>query len=128
MAARLQKRHIQIDAFISSPAKRAKKTAILFCNTLKQPEENIIYISSLYHASSETFYDVIENTDDQFNTIAIFSHNPGVTCFVNNLKAGAMIDNMPTCGVFTTSANITSWKQFTKADKIFTFFDYPKNG
>ena len=31
MAARLKKRNIKIDAFVSSPAKRAKKTAELFC-------------------------------------------------------------------------------------------------
>ena len=41
MAARLKKRNIKVDAFISSPAKRAKKTAELFCAALHHPSESI---------------------------------------------------------------------------------------
>jgi phosphohistidine phosphatase len=126
IAARLKKRGVKIDAFISSPARRAKKTALLFCNILNKPEEGIIYISALYQATPETFYEVIENTNDQFSTIAIFSHNPSITYFVNSLKAGAIIDNMPTCAVFAAAANIISWKEFANAEKKFSFFDYPK--
>lgn len=125
MAARVKEKNITIDAFISSPAKRAKKTAALFCETLQQNQDNIIFISALYHAPAEIFFDVIKEVDDKFDTIAVFAHNPGITYFVNQL-AGVRIDNVPTCAVFAVSINCNSWKDFAKAKKEFLFFDYPK--
>jgi phosphohistidine phosphatase len=127
IAKRLLDRNIAIDAFVASPAKRAKKTAELFCETYKKKEENIIFISALYHAPADVFYEVIKQLDDIFNTVAIFAHNPGISYFVNGLVADLRIDNMPTCAVFAIQSDISSWKEFRKAKKEFLFFDYPKN-
>ena len=127
MAKRVMDRNISIDAFISSPAKRAKKTAELFCETFKQKIEDINFISALYHAPAREFYDVIKATDDQLNTIAIFAHNPGISYFVNDLVTDVRIDNMPTCAVFGVQVDISQWKDFAKSKKEFLFFDYPKN-
>lgn len=126
MAARLQERNIGIDAFISSPAKRAKKTATLFCETMGGKEDEIIFISALYHAPAEIFYNVIQEVADENNCIAVFAHNPGITHFVNELAETIRIDNMPTCAVFAVKVNCNSWKDFVKAKKEFLFFDYPK--
>ncbi len=125
MAQRLLDKKIVIDAFISSPAKRAKKTAELFCTTCNRLSEEIIFVTPLYHAPSEVFYEVIQHIDDNINTAAIFSHNPGITDFVNSLT-NARVDNMPTCGVFAIKTNIPNWAGFTTAEKEFLFFDYPK--
>ena len=126
MAQRLLNRKINIDAFISSPAKRAKKTAELFCTVYNKKEEDIIFISALYHANTDAFYETIKNTDDRFNTIAVFSHNPGITSFVNELASSVKIDNMPTCGIFVVKVDVDKWKDFASATKEFLFFDYPK--
>lgn len=127
MAKRLLDKKIIINAFISSPAKRAKKTAEFFCETLGGKEEDVILVSALYHAPPSVFYEVIKNTADHFNTIAIFAHNPGISDFVNELTKAVQIDNMPTCAVFAVQADINQWKDFAKAKKDFLFFDYPKN-
>ena len=126
MAKRLIQKKIQIDLFVSSPAKRAKKTAELFCEEYKRKETDIIFVSALYHATVQTFYQTIENIDDAFATIALFSHNPGITSFVNELTDSVTIGNMPTCGVFAVKINIEKWKGFAKSPKEFFFFDYPK--
>ncbi len=126
MGKRLMEKEPGIDAWVSSPAKRAKKTAELFCAAYNKNEKDIIYISSLYHAPAETFYEVIANLDNGFNAVAIFSHNPGITYFVNSLAASARIDNMPTCAIFAIQSDISEWSQFAKAKKEFLFFDYPK--
>jgi phosphohistidine phosphatase len=126
MAKRLLEKNISIDAFVASPAKRAKKTAELFCKEFNGKEDDIIFVSALYHAPPEIFYEVIKHLDDLFNTIAIFAHNPGISYFVNELT-NTRIDNMPTCAVFAVQASIDSWKEFAKAKKEFLFFDYPKN-
>ena len=124
-AKRLVKKGITIDAFISSPAKRAKRTAKFFITEYGLDKDDIIIVPELYEAHSSVFYEVIGNLNDTYDTVAIFSHNPGVTEFVN-LLTEVKIDNMPTCGVFAVQADISNWEQFKEAEKKFWFFDYPK--
>ena len=125
MAKRLIKRKVRIDAFISSPAKRAKSTAKLFCEEFGADHDKIILAESLYHASPETFYSVIAGLDDKLKHIAIFSHNPGITDFVNSL-CEVKTDNMPTCAVFAVETKAKKWSEFSGSEKKFLFFDYPK--
>ena len=127
MAKRLLDKKVTIDLFISSPARRAKKTCKAFCKVFEKNEDKIIFVDKLYHADSETFYDVIENIEDDYKHAAVFSHNPGITGFVNTLCKNFTFDNMPTCAVFAVSIAIKSWKDFKTAEKNFLFFDYPKS-
>ena len=126
MGKRLRKNGVKIDAFISSPAKRAKKTAEYFVREFNSDANNIILVSALYDASTNNFSETIKEIDDKYKSAAIFSHNPGITHFVNQLIDNANIDNMPTCGVFAVKADVEKWKDFSKAKKEFLFFDYPK--
>jgi len=125
MANRLLDKKIKIDAFIASPAKRAKKTASIFAKEYKVDKDDIIFKEELYAASVAAFYEVICNVSDKFDTIAIFSHNPGITDFANALT-DARIDNIPTCGIFAVKIKTKHWKNFEEADKEFLFADYPK--
>ena len=127
MAKRLLDKKIKIDQFISSPAKRAKTTAGLFAEKYRYPKEAIELIPALYNALPATFFSVVEEIDDRYDTVAIFSHNPGITEFVNQLAGKVNIDNMPTCGVFAVTFNSNHWKDFSAVKKNFLFFDYPKN-
>ena len=126
MAKRLIDKKIAIDAFVSSPAKRAKKTAELFFEAYGKKMGEILFVSKLYHAAPEDFIETITQLDDSFKTVAVFSHNPGITSFVNQLTDSALIDNMPTCSVFAVQVQSNKWANFTKAKKKFLFFDYPK--
>jgi phosphohistidine phosphatase len=126
MASRLVKAGTPIDSFVSSPAKRASKTAELFIREYGKKEEEILFIPELYHPAVQTFYDVIATFDDAYDHVAIFSHNPGITAFVNSL-AVVQLDNMPTCAVFAVGCRVASWTGFSAAGKEFLFFDYPKS-
>ena len=126
MAKRLLDKKIAIDAFISSTAKRAFTTATYFAEAYDVKEKHIIKVPELYHAAPAVFYDVIKTVDDNLNTIALFSHNPGITDFVNQLT-NTKIDDMPTCAVFAITIETESWKNFVNAEKDFWFFDYPKS-
>ncbi|HMU10788.1 MAG TPA: histidine phosphatase family protein [Ferruginibacter sp.] len=126
MAKRLKERSSGIDAWISSPAKRAKRTAEIFVENFNQETSDILFISALYHAPADVFYDVIAGLPDTLNSIAVFSHNPGITYFVNTLTADIKIDNMPTCGIFAISVEIDHWREFLNGKKRFLFFDFPK--
>lgn len=126
MAQRILARNIHIDAFICSPAVRAKETCEAFCSVYEESPSKIIFVEKLYQAPKYVFTKVIDELTIDANTIAIFSHNPGITDFVNSLTKGAKIDNMPTCAVFAVQANIQNWKEFAAAEKQFIFVDYPK--
>jgi phosphohistidine phosphatase len=126
MAKRLAKKDIKIDAFISSPAKRAKKTAQIFAEAFEVEKDDIIYVPELYNASLPVFSRIIRSLDEELKSIAIFSHNPGITEFVNTLTSEIRIDNIPTCGIFAVRFPEGSWAEFDTAVKEFWFFDYPK--
>ncbi len=125
MAKRLLDKMINIDAFIASPALRAYTTAGYFAKAYGKKEKDVVTLPQLYEASAPVFYSVISHTSDALNTIAIFSHNPGITDFVNSLT-NTRIDDMPTCGIFAIHTDIEHWKDFGLAKKTFWFFDYPK--
>ncbi len=127
MAKRLHnEKDIQLDAIISSPAKRAFTTAKFFAVEFNVKKKNIIQYPHLYEASIEKFYEAVSNLNDDYSTVALFSHNPGITAFVNELT-NTRIDDMPTCAVFALHIRTKSWKDFRDAEKDFWFFDYPKN-
>ncbi|UEG50853.1 histidine phosphatase family protein [Ferruginibacter lapsinanis] len=127
MAQRLLDKQITIDAFVSSPAKRAKKTAELFCAAFKREANEIFFLSKLYHAAPEVFYEVASELDDNHHTVAVFSHNPGITYFVNEVVKTERMYDMPTCAIFAIKIDSDKWSDFHKAKKEFLFFDYPKN-
>lgn len=126
MAKRLLKEGIDIDAFVTSPALRALTTAEYFAKAYDIKKRKLLQEPSLYLAEPEVFFNIISQLDDDHKTVAIFSHNPGITEFVNQLGV-ARIDDMPTCAIFGVKADIKSWKDFKDGEKKFWFFDYPKN-
>ncbi|HRF17964.1 MAG TPA: histidine phosphatase family protein, partial [Chitinophagaceae bacterium] len=114
-------KNINIDAIISSPAKRAAKTAKAFAESYDLKKSRLQFKEELYMAGSAAFTAVIESADEKFESIAVFSHNPGITDFANELT-NARIDNIPTCGVFAIKINTDTWKNFRNAPKEFWFF------
>lgn len=127
MARRLRDKKIDIDVFISSPAKRARKTAALFAKEYNVNKEDILLMPALYEANVNTFFEVISNTDNKYNSIALFSHNNGITDFANQLT-DIIIDSIPACGIFAIKMDTEDWIHFNDAKKTFWFFDCPKSG
>ena len=126
MAKRLLKKKVPIDAFLSSPAKRAKSTAEYFAKEYGTEKKKIIYVPELYMASQDGFVQTIRNAPHKAHSIALFSHNNGITQFANALSE-TRIDDMPTCSVFAVNVDIDDWKDFQPGSAKFYFFDYPKS-
>src|SRR4029079_99886 len=125
IAKRLNGRKIRIDAFVSSPAKRARQTCKYFTKEFDPKKKNVVREPKLYEAGEQSFYEVIEAFKNKWDSVAIFSHNPGITSFANSLTE-SHIDVMPTCSVFAVKINADKWEDFRTAEKEFLFFDYPK--
>jgi len=126
MADRLLEKKIDIDAFVSSPAKRARKTAEVFSKAYGHKKKEVVIKEELYEAGQNEFSEVIASLPNEDNTVALFSHNPGITEFANTLTT-TRIDNIPTTGVFAVQADTNDWKGFSSAPKQLWFYDFPKN-
>ncbi|MDB5253715.1 MAG: phosphohistidine phosphatase [Flaviaesturariibacter sp.] len=126
MAQRVKEKGIEPDMIVSSPARRAKKTAALFAGELNIDKNEILIVDGLYEPTLAAFETTVGNLPDKKDVVALFSHNPTITEYVNTLS-NVRIDDMPTCGVFAVRADTDSWAAFRDAEKKFLFFDYPKN-
>ncbi|MBP7173301.1 MAG: histidine phosphatase family protein [Cloacibacterium sp.] len=123
MAQYLLQQGIEINQLVSSPANRALSTCKYFAQEYQNT--NILEVQDLYDPSIQDFIDTIENLDDRENSVALFSHNNGITYFANSLS-NENIQHMPTCAVVGFRANVATWKDFESAKKEFLFFYYPK--
>jgi phosphohistidine phosphatase len=126
MAQRLKEKGLKPDLFVSSPDKRAHRTAKYFAQIFKTDKEDIVLIDRLYEAPLEAFQEVVGGLNKKHDIVLLVAHNPGITTFVNTLT-DVHTDNMPTCGVFAVQTDAEDWKAFTDVTKKFLFFDYPKN-
>lgn len=125
MAQRLLDKKIGIDLFVSSPAKRAKKTATIFAEAWGLDKKKVDFYDELYLAPETVFTSVISQLNNGADAVAVFAHNPGITDFANSLT-NTRIDDMPTCCIFAVQADCKDWNEFATAKKKFLFVDYPK--
>lgn len=125
MAQRLLQRKVEIDAFVTSPAVRARSTCRAFMQAYGRDEKEMIIEPALYHAPPSVIWQVIASMDDRYSSIALFSHNNGITDFANALGI-LRIDNMPTCCVVGFASAADSWNKVRDADRTLLFLVYPK--
>lgn len=126
MAARMVARHLAPGLLVSSPARRALKTARYFADAFQYPREDIRLVPELYHPAVEALQRAVLALPDTASTVFLFSHNPGITDFVNSLTP-VRIDNLPTSAVFAVALASAHWADWEHAERHFLFFDYPKS-
>ena len=120
----LKEKEVAPDIIISSPAKRAKKTALEIAETLNYPSKKIAFEEKLYDASSNDILRVVKNIDEKLLIAMIFGHNPGIT-LLNNFISNNYIDNIPTTGIVALSLDV-KWSEVDKFSCKQLFFEYPK--
>lgn len=126
MGRRLKQEHqANPDLILSSPAKRALKTARIIAAVIGYPGEKIEIKDSLYASGVHAMLDVIHYLDDALEEVMLFGHNPDITSLANALS-DHQIENIPTCGVLRVDFEIKSWKEVAPGRGVIKFFDYPK--
>ncbi len=125
MGQKLQQRKTQIDLIISSPAKRAKNTAEFIAGKISYYPREILWLESVYTASSQTLFNLVHKIEDTFQNVMLVGHNPGLTSLAERLT-GREIDNIPTCGIVAVDFEVDSWKHIKDMPGKLVFFDYPK--
>lgn len=125
MGKRLKKLEAKPDLIISSPAKRALKTAQIIADEIGYQEKNIHIDMELYGANVEEIFSLIEGLGDNLKSVMLVGHNPGLTLSVPFL-CGEPLENVPTCGVVRIDFAVKSWSMIEPGKGKFVFFEYPK--
>ena len=117
----LRNQNIAIDKMVSSPALRALNTCEIFHKTYPVAMETN---PKLYNANENNFESVIYELTDEVKSVAMFSHNNGISNFANMMSGD--IFAFPTCGVAGFQVDCESWADFEGARKKLLFFYEPK--
>ena len=125
MGQRLYEHGIVPDAIVTSPAKRARKTAKLIALELEVDFDSIYYLDDLYHASVLDLVRIIQSLDDKWDDVFLFGHNPGFTDLAN-FFIPTYIENIPTCGVLRLDLPFESWNDVRPGQAAVVLYDYPK--
>jgi phosphohistidine phosphatase len=126
MGQRLARQQINLDCILSSPAKRAIKTATLIAKELGFPSKNIAINPQLYAADVADLLTVLQQIDDAYNRVMVCGHHPGITRLSAYLTNDP-IEKIPTCGMVCIDCAIDSWTELAQGRGTVVFFDYPKN-
>ena len=121
----LKSRGEAIDIFMSSNANRAFSTAQKVAESFGFPKDKILLESKIYEANVNQLLKIISGTDDKYNSLAIFGHNPGFTELAEYLT-DQLLGNIPTAGVVKVKLKINSWKEISANSGEFVYFHYPK--
>lgn len=126
MAGRLGSRGLRPDVIISSPAKRARRTAACMAKGTGYRKSDIIFDENLYIGSLSYHLEVIEKFFRKYDTLFVVGHNHTFTELADYLT-GKEFGNVPTCGVVGISyCNKQRDVTIPGAGELL-FFDYPKN-
>ena len=126
MGEKLKERKILPDLILSSPAKRAKKTATVIAKAIGYPENKIHYDDKMYHAGARALLEMVRNQEDRHEMIMLFGHNPDFNDLADMLLKQKPGYNIPTTGVCCIRFHVDSWRKVHEKKGETVFFDYPK--
>jgi phosphohistidine phosphatase len=123
MGKRLAKRDVKPDLILSSPARRALKTARIIAKKLDYKRKDIVVDDRLYAGEVNDLLNVIHKVGD-LERVMLVGHNPELTQFAHCLSSE--ITHMPTCAVAEFPFKAKSWSHINNAKLAKVALDYPK--
>jgi len=113
------------DRLISSPAKRARQTAVKIAKEIGYPKDRVEYCEAIYEADLQTLINLVRNLDDRHSDVILIGHNPGFSELGQWLSSEAP-EWLPTCGLVTLELAIASWAETGADCADLLRYDYPK--
>lgn len=126
MARRLGVLGICPDLIVSSPAKRARKTAVCMAEGTGYKKKNIIFDENLYIGSLPYHLHAIAKYLKKTDTLFIVGHNHIFTELADHLT-GNDFENVPTCGIVGIGYAANTKDVLKPGAGKLLFFDFPKN-
>lgn len=125
MGRRIALRGIAIDLIVSSPANRAKRTALYVAAEVSNPQ--IAYATELYLASPRALLEAIAAHGGSATTLLVVAHNPGLSELANQLVPELGVADLPTAGLVAIDSDAAQWSELASARRRLAFYDFPKN-
>tara|TARA_Y100000589_G_scaffold105170_1_gene99632 strand:- start:956 stop:1447 length:492 start_codon:yes stop_codon:yes gene_type:complete len=123
MSNYLREKEKKIDKLILSTSKRTRLTSKYF--TEKIHFDSISYLDELYHASYSDIINIISKVENNFNSVMVIGHNPGLTELINQYTI-INIYNLPTTGVVKVEFKGDKWERITENKGIIVYKKFPK--
>jgi phosphohistidine phosphatase len=110
-------------AIFSSPAKRAKQTAVLVREIGELPA--IVFEERIYEASPMSLLNIIAGFDPSLNSVLIVGHNPGVEGLVRVLTGET--HSIPTAALSMITLGVENWSDVASNCGTLNFVIRPKD-
>ena len=123
MASYLRNRITIVDYLHSSSSVRTFETSKYFINQIKFGKTQ--YDDSLYHCSSSSLLNIIMNYSDDYQSVMVIAHNPGLTNLINNIT-NISLDNLPTTGLVEIEFKINHWSNISSENSNVIDLKFPK--
>jgi phosphohistidine phosphatase len=115
-------KHLPSNCIIfSSPAKRARETALIFASTILYPVESIVFRDDLYTFDENKMEDIIKSIGNDLENVILFGHNEAITNFVNKF-GNIFIDNVATSGFVSLQFDAEDWQSIQNGKTIKVIF------
>ncbi|MFO1417794.1 MAG: histidine phosphatase family protein [Methylotetracoccus sp.] len=121
----LRERGAGPDLMVASPARRARKTALLIAEEIGYPREAISIDERIYEAGTTGIMELIEALPESAERVYLIGHNPVLTDLVNELT-GDVVGHLPTCAIAAIEFAGEAWSETMRGAGRLMFFDYPK--
>lgn len=123
MGKLMKKKNLVPDLIVSSPAERAKQTALLVKDSADF-DAKIQFNDEIYEAGSQSLIYVVSEFDDEFDSATIVGHNPGFENLVGVLSGESR--RMPTAALAVIELDIENWNEISANCGMLKEFFIPK--
>ena len=108
----MAKREVMPDLILSSPAKRALKTAQLIAKKLDYKLQDIVVDERLYATGADELLHLIRKLGAKPKSVMLVGHNPELTELAHHLSS--KITHLPTCAIAEFTIEAKSWTTIGK--------------
>lgn len=124
MAKKLKEKEVIPEIILSSPAIRAVETARIFAEILEYPLKDIQYINLLYNSRGRTLVDIIKKTNNSYNSLMLFGHEPSLSqCAASLLED--FKEDFAKSGVICIHFKNDNWRSISEGQGSLKFFEFP---
>lgn len=128
MAKKVRKNAAVPQLIITSPARRAVKSARFFAKEFSHSTDTIVLNDLLYQppkdAAESALLEIVLNIDNQYQTVMIIGHDPLLSDFANFLQK-SFKEKLPAGAVLQLEFPNQEWKDIAKDSGTVKLFDYP---
>ena len=105
---------------------RTSQTAWIYAETLGYPKKSILFEKKLYSGKSpENFLAMIQELEDEKETVFVFGHNPTIYYYMHFLMR-EFNDDVPTCSTVGINFDVDSWSKLREGQGKMAFRIIPE--